>query len=103
MQNNIDPAGNFQLPSDVDLPAAAALLETFKQSGLAGARLRVDASAVETMTLPSVQIILAAARDYGRITACNPSAGFLAAFDEFGVDCASVLECIEQAVPAEFS
>jgi two-component system chemotaxis response regulator CheY len=50
-----------------------------------------------------VQIILAAARDHGRVTACNPSAGFLAAFDEFGVDCASILECVEETAPVEIS
>lgn len=103
MQNSIRPQEILRLPSNIDLPAAKALFESIKQNGLAEAPLRVDPSAVETMTLPAVQIILAAARDHGRVVACNPSAGFLAAFDEFGIDCTSILECVAEIASVEDS
>jgi two-component system, chemotaxis family, chemotaxis protein CheY len=40
---------------------------------------------VEIMTVPGVQIMLAAARDHGPIVTANPSPAFLGAFDDLGI------------------
>jgi Response regulators consisting of a CheY-like receiver domain and a winged-helix DNA-binding domain len=92
---------NLRLPAEVDLAAANVLLDELKQRVAIGAPLRVDASAVQAMTLPGVQVIQAAARDYGRVIACNPSADFLNAFDEFGIDRTGILDCVEEIAPVE--
>lgn len=47
--------------------------------------LRLDASHVETLTLPCIQILLAAIRDYGQISIEQPSVEFVSAFEDLGL------------------
>jgi len=50
------------------------------------APLRIDASAVETLTLPCIQVILAAMRGREAILITNPSAAFIGVFDDLGIE-----------------
>jgi two-component system chemotaxis response regulator CheY len=92
----------FELPPILDLAAADDFLHAVQQRAESQMPLVFDASAVETLTLPCVQIMLAAARDYGRISVQNPSTAFVAAFDDLGVHRAEILDCAEEqaSVPA---
>ncbi len=85
----------LQLPATLDLAAAEGFLSSMQQCARGGMPLRIDASGVETLTLPCVQILLAAAHDHGRISVTNPSAAFLGAFDDLGIDWAGVLDRVE--------
>jgi two-component system, chemotaxis family, chemotaxis protein CheY len=75
----------MRLPATLDLAAAEGLLATFVQVLTSGGSLRLDASEVETLTLPCVQVILSAIRTYGRVTIENPSTGFASAFADLGL------------------
>jgi len=86
----------FELPPILDLAAADDFLHAVQQRAESQMPLVFDASAVETLTLPCVQIMLAAARDYGRISVQNPTAAFVAAFDDLGVDRAEIMDCAEE-------
>src|SRR6188508_3751670 len=92
----------FELPPILDLAAADDFLHAVLQRAENQMPPVFDASAVETLTLPCVQIMLAAARDYGRISVQNPSAAFVAAFDDLGVDRSEIMDCaeVQEAVPA---
>ena len=79
------------LPTVLDLAAAESFLGTMLERLRADEPLRVDASQVETLTLPCIQIILAA-RQGGRILIENPSPAFAAAFADLGLDCAALCE-----------
>jgi len=56
---NSDP---LMLPGILDLAAAEGFLELIRQCVNGEAPLRLDASSVETLTLPCIQVILAAMR-----------------------------------------
>ncbi len=73
------------LPAVLDLSAAEGFLATMLQAGESEEPICLDASAVETLTLPCVQIILAAKRADGRLTVADPSAAFLSAFADLGL------------------
>lgn len=77
----------FKLGAVLDLTAAEGLLDTMRNRLLAGSRLTIDASAVETLTLPCIQILLAALRSDAQVSIARPSAGFLAAFRDLGLSC----------------
>jgi two-component system, chemotaxis family, chemotaxis protein CheY len=74
-----------KLPAVLDLAAAEGLLTTFHHRLAAGQPLRLDASKVETLTLPCIQIILAAIRTYDQVTIEIPSVGFASAFADLGL------------------
>ena len=74
-----------KLPAVLDLAAAESLLTMFHQRLAAGQPLRLDASEVETLTLPCIQIILAAIRTYDQVTIEIPSTGFASAFADLGL------------------
>lgn len=75
----------LKLPEILDLTAAENFLETVRQH--AGARtLRMDASEVRTLTVPCVQILLAAARSHTAMLVMQPSAAFISAFEDLGID-----------------
>jgi two-component system chemotaxis response regulator CheY len=74
-----------RLPAVLDLAAAESLLTMFHQRLAAGQPLRLDASEVETLTLPCIQIILAAIRTYDQVTIEIPSTGFASAFADLGL------------------
>ena len=76
----------MKLPEVLDLAAAEGLLELMRQRLENAAPLCIDASAVETLTLPCMQIILAAARGCDRISIRRPSNAFVSAFEDLGLD-----------------
>lgn len=77
----------IRLPTVLDLAAAENFLTTVRSKLDEGERvLRLDASGVETLTLPCIQIILAAIRSHARVSVVDPSAEFVAAFGDLGLD-----------------
>lgn len=90
----------LQLPATVDLAAAEDLLASLRQRVSSGRPLCVDGAAVETLSLPGIQIMLAASRSHGPIVVRNPSAGFVGAFEDLGIDWMQDLECSQQPVVA---
>ena len=92
---------HFKLGAVLDLTAAEGLLDTMRNRLLAGSRLTIDASAVETLTLPCIQIILAALRSDAQVSIARPSPGFLAAFRDLGLSCEGAIATDAAATPAE--
>jgi two-component system, chemotaxis family, chemotaxis protein CheY len=70
------------LPAMVDLAAADTLLATLRQRLATGLPCRLDASKVEQLMLPGIQVILAAIRSSEHVQVVDPSATFRSAFDE---------------------
>jgi two-component system chemotaxis response regulator CheY len=85
MQTSQDNA-NFKLPAVLDLNAAEDFLATLRQHLQGEGALRLDASAVETLTLPCVQILIAAMRDHGQITIEQASPEFANAFRDLALE-----------------
>jgi two-component system chemotaxis response regulator CheY len=84
--NGDENIGPLMLPEILDLAAAEGFLELIRQRVNGEAPLRIDASGVETLTLPCIQIILAAMRSRETISIANPSAAFIGAFDDLGIE-----------------
>jgi two-component system, chemotaxis family, chemotaxis protein CheY len=76
----------LKLPSVLDLAAAESFLDSMCRQMPAEGEMHIDASAVETLTLPCVQILLAALRG-GHVWIRNPSSAFVSAFADLGLDC----------------
>jgi two-component system chemotaxis response regulator CheY len=76
----------IKLPEILGGAAAEGLLATMRELTNGGTPLCIDAAAVEVLTFPCVQIMLAAARSHGRIALQNPSSEFLATFADLGID-----------------
>jgi len=74
------------LPKVLDLAAAEGLLMSMQQHVKEEGPLCFDASAVEILTLPCAQIILAAKLCHGRISIENPSLAFALAFEDLGIN-----------------
>src|SRR5882757_443951 len=75
----------LRLPGALDLAAAEGFLETIRQQLKLDRALCLDASEVETLTLPCIQIILAAVTAY-EVSIVNPSAAFASAFRDLALD-----------------
>ncbi len=73
------------LPAVLDLRAAADFLRMMQEKSKAQ-RVLIDASGVETLTFPCVQIILAAVRNHAAISIERPSVAFASAFHDLGLD-----------------
>jgi two-component system chemotaxis response regulator CheY len=84
------------LPTVLDLAAAEQFLDTICRQMPAQSQMHIDASDVETLTLPCIQILLAALRG-GQVTIENPSSAFVAAFEDLGLDCQAL--CISATEP----
>ncbi len=80
------------LPPNLDQAAAESFLELMRQRIVGDAPMALDASEVETLTLPCTQIVLAALRSGESIKIRNPSAAFVATFEDFGLDWQSHLD-----------
>jgi two-component system chemotaxis response regulator CheY len=78
--------GPMILSQTLDLGAAEGFLEWMRQHVSDEHPVIIDASAVETLTLPCAQVILAARSSRGGIVIKNPSAAFTAALQDLGVD-----------------
>jgi two-component system, chemotaxis family, chemotaxis protein CheY len=77
---------HLKLPEILDLAAAEGFLESMRQRMSDERPLCIDASAVETLTLPCIQIILAAKSFQGGISIENPSTAFAKAFEDIGIN-----------------
>jgi two-component system chemotaxis response regulator CheY len=80
------------LPAVVDLAAADSLLVALRQRLAADQACHLDASSVETLMLPGIQVILAAVRSSEKVQVVNPSASFRSAFDDAALSWARVGE-----------
>lgn len=76
---------SLRAPAVLDLAAAENFLETVRSRALPGTVLKIDASGVETLTLPCIQIILAAQRGHAAVSIENPSNAFVSAFNDLGL------------------
>jgi len=79
-------ADQVKLPASLDHAAAEGLLELLRTRLQSGGDISLDASAVETLTLPCIQIILAALRTHVSTIVVQPSAAFVSAFNDLGLD-----------------
>jgi two-component system, chemotaxis family, chemotaxis protein CheY len=77
--------GAIKLPAVLDLSAAESFLASLLHASEMGEPLVLDASAVESITTPCVQIILSAKRTDPRMIVEAPSEAFLAAFADLGM------------------
>jgi two-component system, chemotaxis family, chemotaxis protein CheY len=75
----------IKLQPVLDLAAGETLLGELKEKLASGGPLCLDASGVEVMALPGVQIVLAAIRAKSKVSVVAPSPAFLAAFTDHGI------------------
>jgi two-component system, chemotaxis family, chemotaxis protein CheY len=75
----------IKLQPVLDLDAGQALLGELKGKLASGESLCLDASGVEVMSLPGVQIVLAAIRAKSKVSVIAPSPVFVAAFTDHGI------------------
>ena len=73
------------LPAVLDLAAAEALQATLRQRLNGGRDCTLDASKVENLLLPGMQVILAALRSNEKVAVVDPSAIFCAAFEDAAI------------------
>jgi two-component system, chemotaxis family, chemotaxis protein CheY len=95
----------LKLPRTLDFAAAESFLETMRSRLQENPRLRIDASGVEVLTVPCIQIILSALQTYEEIALENPSAEFVNAFQDLGIDCShrAAGEIVPGATPPDVS
>lgn len=93
----------LKLPGALDQAAAETFLEQMRQRTKGDAPLALDASDVEVLTLPCTQIILSAVRGSDSIRIKDPSAAFVAAFEDFGLDWKTYLDHSQPAETEEYS
>ena len=94
----------IKLAPVLDLRAAPAFLDEMRRRVISGQALRCDASAVETITLPCIQVILAAANSCESFVVKRPSPAFVAAFHDLGLELPSDLYGnVDDAVEASLS
>ena len=89
----------MKLPSVLDFAAAAGLHQSVLGGLKASKRLQIDASAVEVMSLPCMQVILAATREGAAIV--NPSPAFTEAFETLALDLGAAIEFQSDPSPVE--
>lgn len=97
MENQTDIV-RLKLPTVLDLAAAERFLDTLCRQMPAEGQMHIDASEVETLTLPCIQIFLAAVQG-GRVSIQNPSPAVVSAFEDLGLDC-SIFDCSTQSQDA---
>lgn len=85
------------LPETLDIAASEGFLDQMRLSTAADAPLRLDASAVRILTLPCLQIIIAAIRSGTDISIKDPSAALVGAFEDFGIDW---MQYLDRSAPA---
>jgi two-component system chemotaxis response regulator CheY len=78
--------GVMALPEVLDLAAAKDFLDTMRDRTGGGVPLRLDASAVRTLTVPCMQIMLAARAQPGTVVLVNPTEEFSASFADIGLE-----------------
>lgn len=85
IESNTDSGCTLKLPDVLDLAAAQALLAALKPKVAAGTPVWLDASAVVAMSMPCLQIVIAAIKPHGPVSVVNPSAAFVEAFTAHGL------------------
>jgi two-component system, chemotaxis family, chemotaxis protein CheY len=85
------------LPETLEIAASEAFLEQMRKAVAGDQSLRLDASAVKSLTLPCVQIIMAAIRTGDSIKIKDPSEVFAAAFEDLGLDWMQYIDHSEAA------
>ncbi|MEL3889991.1 STAS domain-containing protein [Ferrovibrio sp. MS7] len=84
-----DDAVQLKLAATMDLRAAEPLLQTMQEAISAGGKLVVDASAVDRLSTPCVQVLIAALQQLEQNQAAfvikSPSDAFVSAFDDLGL------------------
>jgi two-component system, chemotaxis family, chemotaxis protein CheY len=85
--NEDEAKSALKLPRTLDFGAAEGFLETLRSRLQDNPRLRIDASGVEVLTVPCIQIILSALQTYDEMSVDNPSAEYINAFQDLGIDC----------------
>jgi two-component system chemotaxis response regulator CheY len=103
-----DMESTIALPAALDLAAAETLMATLRQRLAAGKSCRLDASNVEQLMLPGMQVILAAIRSSEKVQVMNPSALFDGAFADAALsylrgDEAQIAQEVPQEVPQELA
>lgn len=83
MQGDTDSL--LRLPAVLDLTAAEALLDSMRRACDGGA-VQVDASGVDAITLPCMQVVLAALKANPEMTIEQPSEAFVSAFADLALD-----------------
>lgn len=83
IQTNGD--GTIKLPNALDLPAAQELVLTLRKALGTGTPVQIDASGVESVTLPCIQIVLAAIRSGTSVSIVDPSTTFTGVFMDLGL------------------
>ena len=89
------------LPETLEIAASEAFLEQMRKAVTGDQSLRLDASAVKSLTLPCVQIITAAIRSGDSIRIKDPSEVFAAAFEDLGLDWMQYVDHSETAAGAD--
>jgi two-component system chemotaxis response regulator CheY len=80
-----DTGFRLPLPAVLDLAAAEGFLDTMRHAATE-ADVKLDASGVEVLTFPCIQIILSALRTHSSMAIDNPSAAFVSAFRDLALD-----------------
>jgi two-component system chemotaxis response regulator CheY len=83
--NNDANTARMVLPEILDLAAAEGLCVSLQQRASEERPLSLDASLVETLTVPCVQVLLSAQSHRGGISIENPSVAFTSAFEDLGI------------------
>ncbi len=81
-----DTGEQVRLPAVLDLAAADGFLDLLQAEAEQNGNLHLDGAGVEILTMPCIQIILAAIRSHRGVSIFNPSAEFQAAFNDLGLD-----------------
>lgn len=76
----------LKLDAVLDMGAAEGFLKTMQGRVQSAAATCLDASAVDTLTLPCIQVILAAAKSGHQIAVIDPSEAFTSAFIDLALD-----------------
>ena len=90
------------LPTALDLPAAEELVTHLRQRLESGGAVSLDASAVETVTLAAMQVILSALSSNMHLRIERASPAFVGAFDDLGLPLGDSLAVADETAE-EFS
>src|SRR3954452_14259247 len=97
VEARVDMEGTLRLQPVLDLAAAEGFMATILQAVQTDKVLRLDASGVEALTVPCMQIIMSAGGTYG-VTVATPSEVFKNAFRDVALDWPrDASECLENA------
>lgn len=75
----------IKLPGALDLPAAAELVAALQKAIESRQPVTIDASGVETVTMPCIQIVLSAIKAETPVSVVDPSIAFTNAFMDLGL------------------